>query len=1032
MLRRPPNPRQPLSRLCACRSRTQRTCSATQRQPVVTVSATSISSAGVASAQSRGQALSAATPHHRQLASLIKTCSDTAALSQLIQQHAAALRINHVHDALTQVAKLKQSPPSAADEACIRQLVGLATAMLPGCDCQGLALMAQAVKKTRHKDPAFTQELVAQATSQLQHFKPKAAGSLFRALTKLNCKDEDFLARLQEQAAKGQDRDMRRFTASLLACNSVDSLMQLVQQRATSTPLDCIHASTSLVMAAKLMQTPLTSKDQASVNSLITLAWCSLADCDSRAIASMAWALATLGYRDTAFVQELVQQASKQLPQFSAHSKGRMLWALRQLGCEDEAFLQQLQAQNTQHKQGDQQVSPGADEESVTRQLTRAIRACGSAERLTQLVRQQAERLNHIHACTALMRAAKLLQQPLSAEEQACVGQLVELARTKLPDCDGRQLAGMAWAAMHLQHGDPAFMQQLGQQASRRVSEFDAKGAATVLQALTKHGLHDELGAFMQQLQEQQAAAAVASAAASAEGVGAGVKSHPPHFPQPLSIVIAACDSVDSLAQLVQRQAQALYPTQASTALCRLVKLMQPPLSLSDEACARTALQLVQLAESRLPAMGANDLAKTAWAVATLGFRSQAFLSSLLQRLGGRVQELSGRGTTSMLWALAKLGSEDEALIRQLVAQAGDNVGEFRRHDIFNTLQALVMLRPEWRDAGLVGKLVERAQPQLEGFNRHQVVDTAYALAVLQHDDPRFTQQLLRQAASSSSQLNATAVSDLLWAMAKLRQGSADRRLVQALIAQAKELGARSGLKVSTQRMCNLAWALVALRHDDRDLMQLLVQEASSRMAANQLDHNTLANLLRAMAVLGHDDPHFVNDAVNAVHELLQQDHAISLQDTRKVLCNVLWALSMLQHDAASVAEPLINAAVIALNDQEPGPGDPGMQLRNCHQYLVTMEGAGVVSSRLQATIWYRQLRAGCREAMRQVAGGYASAGPVQQAVLAALRRLPGCGGAEMQQLTEDGDIYASLCFTLPGGTKVRCVTYYPLVAAMM
>lgn len=40
-------------------------------------------------------------------------------------------------------------------------------------------------------------------------------------------------------------------------------------------------------------------------------------------------------------------------------------------------------------------------------------------------------------------------------------------------------------------------------------------------------------------------------------------------------------------------------------------------------------------------------------------------------------------------------------------------------------------------------------------------------------------------------------------------------------------------------------------------------------------------------------------------------------RDTRKVLCNVLWALSMLQHDAASVAEPLINAVVIALTDQE-------------------------------------------------------------------------------------------------------------------
>lgn len=199
-------------------------------------------------------------------------------------------------------------------------------------------------------------------------------------------------------------------------------------------------------MAAKLMQTPLTTEDHASVERLVALAWCSLADCDSHAIANMAWARATLGFRDTAFVQELVQQASKQLPQFGARRKGNVLWALWELGCDDEAFLQQLHVQITQHKQGaqgDQQVSSGADEEeSVARQLTLAIRACGSADRLMQVVRQQAERLNHIHACTAVVRAAKLLQPPLSAEEQVCADELVELARTKLRPAAGQHGVG--------------------------------------------------------------------------------------------------------------------------------------------------------------------------------------------------------------------------------------------------------------------------------------------------------------------------------------------------------------------------------------------------------------------------------------------------------------------------------------------------------------------------------------------------------------------------------------------------------------
>lgn len=137
----------------------------------------------------------------------------------------------------------------------------------------------------------------------------------------------------------------------------------------------------------------------------------------------------------------------------------------------------------------------------------------------------------------------------------------------------------------------------------------------------------------------------------------------------------------------------------------------------------------------------------------------------------------------------------------------------------------------------------------------------------------------------------------------------------------------------------------------------------------------------------------------------------------------MLWALSMLQHGAASVVPPLIAAAAARFKaiESSVGRNDTELQLCQSHQYFVTREGAGHVSKQLQASLQYKQLRQDCQAAFAQRLAQLRSS-PLSfvKALLPAVRQLPGCSAAQAVQVSEDQDVEMFIGLAFPCGTKVR------------
>ena len=256
--------------------------------------------------------------------------------------------------------------------------------------------------------------------------------------------------------------------------------------------------------------------------------------------------------------------------------------------------------------------------------------------------------------------------------------------------------------------------------------------------------------------------------------------------------------------------------------------------------------------------------------------------------------------------------------------------------------------------------------------------------------------------------------------MAKLQHVVQDTLLVQ----QAHQCAKGRLPQFNSQATCNTAWALATLRFYDQDFMEQLLQHAEHELPSFDLQH--VSNILWAIATLDHQDPDFVNSAVN---RLLLLDR---MKDERQALCNSVWALSVLQHDTMPVVAPLVTAVFAAfptllVSASESRLGD---QLRQIHQYLITMEGADRIPQHLHASPQCMQLRRATQAVFCQTNEELRGRRHrLNVALLQAVKQLPGCGAAEAMPLSGDHDVAADVGVTLSCGTKVRHVQ--PLATSM-
>ena len=350
----------------------------------------------------------------------------------------------------------------------------------------------------------------------------------------------------------------------------------------------------------------------------------------------------------------------------------------------------------------------------------------------------------------------------------------------------------------------------------------------------------------------------------------------------------------------------------------------------------------------------------------------------------------------------APLSADEEDCIAQLIRVAGRQLGECDVRGIANMAWALAKLN--YKDTAFMQQLVQQAGVQLPRFDPQNTANILWALARLGYEDKAFVQRLFANARAKVHEFNAQDVSNILWAMAKLQHIAEDRQLVQQLITHAHpELS-----DFTQQGLANTAWALATLRHYDLEFMEQLLQQSMDKVAGFEPQH--LSNTLWALGTFGHNSPLFVDKAVRRLLSLGPKD--INDQD----LSNTLWALSMLQHNAQALAGPLFSAAQARF-----AAGAMDMHLSQMQRYFITMQGAGHFSKQLRASPQYSRLRYDCQAAfLREVDNDRLKIPRLVAAVMEELWKLPGCGGAQPVQLTEDQQLAMCIGVMLPCKTQVR------------
>jgi hypothetical protein len=85
---------------------------------------------------------------------------------------------------------------------------------------------------------------------------------------------------------------------------------------------------------------------------------------------------------------------------------------------------------------------------------------------------------------------------------------------------------------------------------------------------------------------------------------------------------------------------------------------------------------------------------------------------------------MDGRGLANTAWALAKLRHKDDAFVAALLTFATPQLHDFNTQNLANTVWALATLGHT--DGAFVAALLKAAAPQLRDFNSHSSCPTRY------------------------------------------------------------------------------------------------------------------------------------------------------------------------------------------------------------------------------------------------------------------------------------------------------------------
>jgi cytochrome P450 len=159
-----------------------------------------------------------------------------------------------------------------------------------------------------------------------------------------------------------------------------------------------------------------------------------------------------------------------------------------------------------------------------------------------------------------------------------------------------------------------------------------------------------------------------------------------------------------------------------------------------------------------------QELANTAWAMATARHEAPALLDAIADKAAPRAGEFKPQELANTSWAFATAGHAAPALLDAIAAEAAPRAGEFKPQDLANTAWAFATAGHA--APALLDAIAAEAAPRAGEFNAQNLANTAWAIATAGHAAPALLDAIAAEAAPRVDEFNAQALVNTAWSFA--------------------------------------------------------------------------------------------------------------------------------------------------------------------------------------------------------------------------------------------------------------------------
>ena len=204
---------------------------------------------------------------------------------------------------------------------------------------------------------------------------------------------------------------------------------------------------------------------------------CKLSAFTPQALSNMAWALATLGYKDNEFLHKLLKDAESKLSAFNPQDLANTIWALATFGYEDKDFVKKL------IEAAEPKLSAFNPQELANIIWALAIFGYEDKAFIKKFIEAAGPKLNAFNP-QGLANTNWALAT-FGYEDKDFVKKLIEAAESKLSAFKPQGLANIIWAIATLNYFDgSSFIKLLLREAESKLSAFTPQGLSKTAWAL--------------------------------------------------------------------------------------------------------------------------------------------------------------------------------------------------------------------------------------------------------------------------------------------------------------------------------------------------------------------------------------------------------------------------------------------------------------------------------------------------------------------------------------------------------------------